>query len=154
MKLMKSALLASAAIVLMSGSAMAFTGSATAYVAVPVAITGASPMDFGKVANTGGGDTVISTSSQIISNGKLIGGTISPATVTVTGESYNTYAITYGTFAMNNTNLKLVADTSNPSSGQLNNGAGTFAVNAYLTIPAAQTAGTYTGSYVVNVAYN
>jgi spore coat protein U-like protein len=172
----KLALLASVALAAAGATAPAFaatsaSASASATVIVPIAITKAADLSFGKFASgaTGGSITVQTDGSRAGTGDVLLtnGGTNTAASFTITGEPGATYTIdTTGTSANlsssgNNLPLSLISDFAATASsagtkatGTLTGGTQTLFVGGTLTVGANQPAGNYTGSVAVAVAYN
>ena len=163
----------------MAGGAMAVdtqeaTASATATVITPLTIANNTALIFGSIAqNKGLAGTVVVTpaSGRSTTGGALlpaVGTAGAAATFTVTGEGTSAYTITLPTtdLVLNGTvasttmmmNTFTVAEgavgTVLGTTGTLDGGTGNLNVGATLVMTAAQSSGTYTGSFPVTVAYN
>ena len=138
------------------------TGSASATVVAPIAISETASLAFGNVAPTGTEGTVVvdPTGSRSATNVDLLGGTVSAASFTVSGSGTATYGVTLPTSAtltndQDSTTMTVSTFTSDAgATPALSGGEDTFSVGATLAVGASQSAGTYTGNYTVSVNYN
>ncbi len=170
-----TALLAAGLVLGASGMAMALGNTASdasavgATIVLPITIANTASLEFGKVVPYGtvGTVTVANNGDRSSSDTKMImatqTGTVSAASFDVDGEVDATYTITLppGDVTLNgpsastmtvNTFTSSVATTA--GAGVLTLGAETFTVGAVLNVGATQTAGAYTGTFNVAVAYN
>jgi spore coat protein U-like protein len=158
----KLALLASVALAAAGATAPAFaatsaSASASATVIVPIAITKAADLSFGKFASgaTGGSITVQTDGSRAGTGDVLLTNGGATYTIDTTGTSANLSS------SGNNLPLSLISDFAATASsagtkatGTLTGGTQTLFVGGTLTVGANQPAGNYTGSVAVAVAYN
>jgi hypothetical protein len=144
------------------------SATATATIVTPIAITKTVEMNFGNVAVTSSGGTVVlapagtrSTTGGVTLPATV--GTVTAASFNVTGQGVYTYAITlpstdYTITRSGETETMTVNTfTSAPSgTGALTAGAQTVTVGATLNVSANQVAGTYTNAtgFDVTVNYN
>lgn len=162
------------AVIVLGFSAASFgqvgvTASATssATIVTPITIANAGDMNFGNVAVSGTGGTVILTpaGARSITGGVTLpvfaNGTVSAAHFDVTGADAYTYSITLPSTALNVTSgentMTVTAFTSTPTTtGTLSaSGAQTIDVGATLNVTANQAAGTYVSEpFNVTVNYN
>lgn len=162
MKIMKSVLLASAAIVLMSGSAMATqsnvaTGTASATVIAPLTFTSQTALNFGAfVLQNPNVSSSIVASTGSTTNAKVVGVSGVPtngvATFGLTGQPSQGYTVTLSspTVTVGSLAVSVVGGTSRTVTSA---GTDTFNVDGTLTIPGNTTAQTITGSYQVSANY-
>jgi hypothetical protein len=145
-----------------------FAGSLMAQ--VPISISKDRDMNFGTIAaSSGGGTVVLSASGSRSATGGIIlptiNGTVSAAQFTVTGEPGFTYAITLPTdlilyeSGVGPAYMIVNGFTRTPSvTGTLNltTGTETVLVGATLNVSGAQTAGSYTNDvgFQITVNYN
>lgn len=144
-----------------------FAGSLMAQ--VPISISKNTDMNFGTIAaSSGGGTVLLSASGSRTPSGGIIlpslTGTVTAAQFTVNGEPGYTYAITLPTtnFTLSESgvgpaSMVVNAFTSTPSAtGILTAGTQTVFVGATLNVGASQTAGSYTNTtgFQVTVNYN
>lgn len=165
---MKKFVIASAIIVLSSGSAFAAsgntstaTGAATAEVVQPIVLTHdtGAVLGFGKfTAGTGG--TVVVTSGGVGSVTGDVGfvpaSTNSADSFSVTGDKGRSYSISTGSGTVTS-GLNSMSFTTSPSAATAtlsSSGAGSFTVGGTLTVAPSQAVGVYTGSYSATVTYN
>ncbi|MGZ3275886.1 MAG: DUF4402 domain-containing protein [Caulobacteraceae bacterium] len=138
------------------------TVNASATVIQPLTVSQTTAMDFGKlVMNAGspGAGTVVLTAA----NGRsttggvdLVGTTAAAGVVQVVGQTGNNYTVTLpSSTTLTGPGTAMTLDTFN-SSDTLTPIAGTnnIHIGATLHVNAAQTAGAYTGSFVVTAAYD
>ena len=146
------------------------TATATATVVAPISITKTSDMSFGNIAvqTSTGGTVILSTSNSRTASGGVtatsgMGGTVSSAAFTVSGEGTNTYDITLpGTVTLTRASGSetMTARTFTRAAvsgtlGTLSGGTQSFTVGATLTVAAGQATGTYTSAnFNVTVNYN
>ena len=144
------------------------TASATATIVTPISITKTVDMNFGNVAVTSNGGTVVlaTNSTRTLTGGVTlpnVTGTVTAASFTVNGTADYTYAITLPSSATTiyNANLETMSVdgwASTPSAtGTLDGtGAQTLNVGATLHVAAGQQEGVYTSStpFTVTVNYN
>lgn len=136
-------------------------GAATAEVVAPITlehVTGAT-LNFGTfTTGDAGGSVVVDQTGVGIATGEvtLLGGSVEAADAfTVAGDANRTFSIaaadgsvTNGTDTMN-----FITDAS--TAGALDaSGSATFSVGGTLSVAGGESAGAYTGSYSVTVAYN
>jgi len=157
---MKKIVLAAALVALSSGAAHAATatGSATATIVTPIAITHASgaTLDFGTFdAGTGGSVSVSQGGVGSVGGGVLFvsGNTNAADAFNVTGEGSRAFNISTTSGTVSNGSVTMAFTTSAPASGTLASGAASFSVGGSLTVAAGQATGTYTGSYNATVVY-
>jgi len=145
--------------------------SAGANIITPIAITETSALHFGSMsvsASTGGTCILSSVGVRTQTGGvnlSTIGTPSSTAAYEVNGAANATYAITLpgtitvtrvggGTMTVNDLRAK-PASAPEGTTGTLSvGGSDTFRIGGTLTVPAAQIAGAYTGTFDVTVAYN
>jgi hypothetical protein len=143
------------------------TATATGTIVTPIAITNSGDMNFGNVAVSATGGTVVldPASTRTVTGGvtlPAVPGTVTAAHFDITGTADYTYSITLpstATTVTSGTNTMTVdAFTSNPgSTGTLNAvGTQTVDVGATLNVSALQAAGTYISGtpFDVTVNYN
>jgi len=168
---MKNKLIPIAAL-LMTFSASAFaqasaTATSTATIVTPISITKTVDMNFGSIATSASGGTVVLTpaGARSATGGASLpaaAGTVTAASFDVAGEDGYTYAITLPssvTLTRNSGAETMTVDafTSNPTStGELTAGAQTLTVGATLNVGASQAPGTYVSgtAFTVTVNYN
>ena len=145
-------------------------GQASARIIKPITIAYVRTLEFGDLAELGGGDVTIANTS---SGTSVAGGagvkvvasnTSTSAQFTVTGDKNATYAV-----SLPADGIAYVAATSSPTTkmflkGFLTDaatkkldaslGTQTIYVGATLTVPASALVDTYTGTFAVTVAYN
>jgi hypothetical protein len=154
------------------------SGSATAHIFVPIAITPGATLAFGKVAPTASNGTlVLATDNSVTPTNvtAIAGSTTTAGSFNVTGEKGAAFSVTLpsstslsdgashsmtvDTFTIkwtNNTNVagSLISSGGTATLGTLvGGGAAGLAVGGTLHVNSAQAAGDYTGSYNVDVAY-
>ncbi len=162
-RLVAGALLLAAPLAFAQTSANA---TASANIVARISIANTAALQFGDiVAGTSGTNivTVAPNGTRAISgagNASLAGGTITAASFTVSGSGSKTYAITLPATAAtltgpSSSSMTVDTFTSVPSgTGTLSSGSQVLAVGANLNLSANQTAGNYTGTFTVTVAYN
>jgi hypothetical protein len=166
-----AALIVFAAFTTTSKAQVSATATATATIITPISISRTAHMNFGNVAvSTGGGTVVLApalTSPGRTPSGDVTlpatAGTVSAATFTVTGATNYTYALTLPTSSITLTKASSTetmtvgtfTSSLTNSQGTLNNGSDNFAVGATLTVGGSQVAGVYSsGNFTVTVNYN
>ncbi|MBJ6748840.1 DUF4402 domain-containing protein [Geomonas anaerohicana] len=152
-----------------SGVSQAATAQAntSATVVLPVTITKAADLNFGRfMSGASGGTVVVSTGNAQSATGGVtttaaLGSTAAAAAFTISGEASSTYAVTFPaqTNLVNGGNNMTIgsfttAITSGGSLGTFAGGDETLAVGATLTVGANQASGTYNGTIDVAVNYN
>lgn len=157
---MKKIVLAAALVAFSSVSANAATatGSATATVVTPIAITHASGavLAFGTFdAGTGGSVSVSQAGVGTAGGGVLFvsGSTNSADAFNVTGQGTRAFNITTGGGTVSNGSVTMAFTTSAPATGTLVAGAASFNVGGTLTVASGQATGAYTGTYSATVVY-
>jgi hypothetical protein len=140
------------------------TGTASATVIQPIAISQTTGLDFGKFSATGTvGTVVMSTAGARSATGGVSLSSMAAgaaAAFVVTGEPNATYTITLpatpATLTSGANTMTADTFTSNPVGTGTLTGAGTQTINvgATLNVGATQAPGTYTGTYSVTVDYN
>ena len=142
------------------------SASATATIVTPISITKNVDMNFGNIAVTSSGGTVIlaAAGTRTKTGGitlPVVTGTVTAAQFTVTGEGTYTYDITLPSSAVTLTKsgggATMDATSFTHSAGgspALTAGSQVFNVGATLTVAAAQAAGAYTTGTAFNVAVN
>lgn len=145
------------------------TGTANAVIYTPLSIVENTQMDFGGIApDAAGGILTLNTAGAIpiIPAGFVLAGATAAGQFTVTGEGGLQYAITFpgAPFILNGSGggtMTVDNFVTNPASprtipGVLGTAGSTndvILVGANLNVGATQTAGTYTGTYTVQVDY-
>lgn len=138
------------------------TANATATVVAPIAIQKDADLDFGEVAAGNSPGTVVMSpaGNRSAGGGATLGGPGgNAASFTVSGAPTFTYAITLPTSINIDFGMEtMVVDnfTSDPSGTGAIGGGGTQTLNvgATLNLGANQAVGTYSGTFMVTVAYN
>lgn len=143
------------------------SAAASATIVSPIAIAQAADMNFGNIAVSATGGTVVLSPAGVrtITGGVTLPattGTVSAASFNVTGTGSYTYAITLPSGSITITNpasvtMSVGSFTSTPSGTGALDGAGTqtLTVGATLTVAAGQASGLYDGgSFDVTVNYN
>lgn len=150
---------------LMAQTTSTATDAAAAYATIiaPITITNTIDLNFGDVVD-GTGYVTLSTAGVRASDYQAFSGTqvgtVSAASFGITGQGAYTYAITLPTVDVTITEtgsdtMIVNAFVSDPSgTGTLSSGTDTVLVGATLNVVATQTAGLYTGTFDVTVAYN
>src|SRR5512133_1968684 len=142
------------------------TATATATIVTPIAIVNASNMNFGNVAvSTVPGTVILAPAGTRTATGGVtlpfVGGTVTAATFTVTGNSGATYSITLPSTAttitsgLNTMTVDNFSSTPTPA-GTLTGGTETLRVGAILNVGGSQPAGVYVSGtpFTVTVNYN
>jgi len=151
-----------ASVFAVNAQAASVTGSASADVRTPIAITAGAAMNFGNIAvGAIGGTAVVDTADALSVTGDVSGlSGVVPASgaFSVTGQGTSTYSITLPTtIALTSGANTMTVSALNHNAGltpALAAGAATFKVGGTLTAAGGQATGTYTGSYSVVVNYN
>ncbi len=151
----------------MSQSITSATGSVSATIVIPIAISKTTDMNFGNIAvsaATGGGTVTLPTSGSRTKTGNItlpnVTGSPTAGIFHVTGNGSFTYAITLpGSFNISHgADVMLVHNfVSDPSgTGTLSSGAQDIYVGATLDVAASQPAGLYTNliDFTISVDYN
>ena len=164
---MKKFALSTLAIVIVlfsTGTAFAATVSAnaTASIVANISIAKVNDLQFGNIV-AGVGATTVSLSTAGVRAGDgnaVLGGTVTAASFTVSGDGTSTYAITIPTTATltraaGAETMTVTGFNSNPTgTGILTAGTQTLLLGATLNVGAGQVAGIYSGTFDVSVAYN
>jgi hypothetical protein len=161
---LSSTLLALAAVLAMTSAAQAATtsGSASATIVTPIAITAGTAMSFGNVTPPPTGDGTAS-SGGTVTPGVGQTGTPSHGTFNVTGQASATYDFSGSDSSVSLSGpgpamtaaLTYESDNGDTTVGALSaGGTDLLTATGVLTIPAGQVAGAYTGNYNVVVNYN
>jgi uncharacterized protein DUF4402 len=139
------------------------TANATATIVPAISISKTADLAFGLIVAGAGGTVAIGTDSSRSVNGPvgLTNGSfpVSAASFTVTGGANLNYTVSLPTSTTlagpSSASMTVNAFTSNPSAtGTIGSGGtSTLAVGATLTVGAAQTPGSYTGTFTVTVNY-
>ena len=139
------------------------TGTATAEVLAPLAISQTTQMNFGDVAgDSASATTVVLTTAGATSSvdGAYTGGSPAAGAFAVTGGASLAYSITLpadGTVVLTGPGVDMDVDGFNHDAGGSpaldGTGNDSFNVGATLSLGAGQVAGTYNGSYTVTVDY-
>lgn len=149
-----------------SFSQVSANASVTVNLITPIAITKTVDMNFGNVAVSGtGGTVVLAPAGTRTSTGgvtlPVVAGTVTAASFTVTGLATYTFSISLPsspiTITSGGNNMTVGTFTSDPATtGTLSGGTATLNVGATLTVGASQAAGTYTSGtpFTVTVNYN
>jgi hypothetical protein len=155
-----SAAAALSAIVFTGSQALAAsaTGSASATIAQPIAVSETTSLNFGTVTTSASaGTAVVSTASGLTTTGGVaaFGGTPSAAAYSVTGEGSSAFTVSLPTTATISSGANtMTVDTFTHNAGAaLSGGSATFNVGATLNVGANQPSGAYTGTYTVTVNY-
>lgn len=142
------------------------TATASATIITPIAISKTVDMNFGNIAVSGtGGTVVLAPAGTRTSTGgvtlPVVAGTVAAASFTVTGLSTYTFSISLPsspiTITSGSNTMTVGTFTSNPATtGTLTGGTATVNVGATLNVGASQAAGTYTSGtpFTVTVNYN
>ncbi|PQJ76271.1 DUF4402 domain-containing protein [Polaribacter glomeratus] len=139
------------------------SADASATIITPITITNTADLNFGDIIDGTGTVTlspagVRTTDYQAFSGTQA--GTVTAASFGITGQGDYTYSITLPTSDVTLTEtgsatMIVNAFVSDPSgTGTLSSGAGIVSVGATLNVVSGQTAGVYTGTFDVTVAYN
>ena len=143
------------------GDTSTASGAATAEVVAPIElthVTGAA-LDFGTftTGDTGGTVVVDNTGAGTASGDvTLLSDSVEAADAfTVAGDASRSFTITTGGGNVSNGTDTMGFTTSAPGTGTLDaSGAASFVVSGTLTVAGGESAGSYTGSYSVTVAYD
>ncbi len=165
---MKNLIVLAAAAAVISTSAAAAPGdtstaqgAATAEVVAPITlehVSGAA-LNFGTfTTGDAGGTVVVDLAGVGTATGEvtLLAGSVEAADAfNVSGDANRSFSITTAGGSVTNGSDSMNFNTSADTSGALDAaGAAAFSVGGTLTIAGGESAGTYTGSYDVTVAYN
>jgi len=160
MNTIKYITLAGAAIALStSASAAEATGSAGATIIAPLAISNTAGLNFGTVAPGSESATVVlATDGTRTCAAALtcLDENHQAAAFAVTGQSSYSYDITVPasvTMTDGGSNSMTATLSGSKSSGTITDGTDSFTVGGTLTVAGSQAAGSYTGSFTVEVAY-
>ena len=135
------------------------TGTASATVITPIAITAGTALNFGTFAANASGGTVIMTAGGV----RSATGTValsstaagSAGTFSVTGNSGSTFAVTYpSAFNVTSGANSMSLTVTGATTGTLTGGSATVSVGGTLSVGAAQAPGAYSGTYPLIVEYN
>ncbi len=162
-KLNLLALPAVAAVMLfnVSSNAATVSGTSSATIVAPIAISQTTGISFGTLAPTGtAGTATLSTAGAVTAtNVDILGGSPTAGAYTVTGSGSQGFTITLpstdqtlsdgGSETMTLNNFV----SSVGSSSALSSGTQSFTIGADLSVGAAQAAGSYTGTFDVTVNY-
>ena len=142
------------------------TATASATIITPITISKTVDMNFGNVAVSGTGGTVVLTpgGTRSLTGGvtlPVVGGTITAASFTVTGSTTYTFSISLPgspitiTSGLNTMTVGTFISDPTPT-GTLSGGTATVNVGATLNVGASQAAGTYVSGtpFTVTVNYN
>jgi hypothetical protein len=152
--------------VMSSFAQVSANASVTVNLITPIAITKTVDMNFGNVAVSGTGGTVVlpPVGPRTLTGGvtlPVVSGTVSAASFTVTGLSTYTFSISLPsspiTIKSGANSMTVGTFTSNPATtGTLTGGTTTLDVGATLNVGANQPAGTYISEtpFTVTVNYN
>jgi len=136
-------------------------GSATAEVVAPITLqhVNGATLNFGTFTTGDAGGTVVVDQTGVgTATGEvtLLSGSVEAADAfTVAGDPNRAFTITTAGGTVSNGTDTMTFTTSAPNAGALDAaGAAAFSVGGTLTVAGGESAGTYTGSYNVTVAYN
>lgn len=145
-------------------TAASVNGTADAVVVAPLTITENFTMDFGTIApHLTIADVIVmdvaGARNATLGNAQTIGGVGTPAEFTVSGDTAQTFALTYGNGLLTSgANSMAVTSFTDTSTGALGSGSETFKVGATISVGINQAVGTYTTApgdeYTVTVNYN
>lgn len=147
----------------MAASASSFaataSGTASASVLQPIAITAGQSLEFGAFAGNSAGTVVIDTAGARSATGGVLlannNGTYRQGQFSVTGTGNSTFAITYpSAFNITSGANSMSVTVAGPATGTLSSGSATINVGGTVTVGANQAAGSYTGTYTMTVEYN
>ncbi|MCU0946747.1 MAG: DUF4402 domain-containing protein [Porphyrobacter sp.] len=165
---MKKLIILAAAAAVVSTPAMAAPGNtstaqgaATAEVVAPITLThvNGAALNFGTFTTGDAGGTVVVTQAgagNATGEVTLLGGSVEAADAfTVAGDANRAFTIATTGGSVSNGTDTMNFTTNAATSGTLNaSGAASFSVGGTLTVVGGASAGAYTGSYNVTVAYN
>lgn len=136
-------------------------GSATAEVVAPITLThvATASLDFGTfTTGTAGGTVTVDTAGNGVAGGEvtLVGASVEAADeFDVTGDASRTFTIATTAGSVTNGTDTMNFTTSAAAGGTLDaTGAANFFVGGELTVAGGESAGVYTGTYDVTVAYD
>lgn len=155
-------IMTAASVFMLSSQAFAAdaTGTASATIVAPIAISQSTAMNFGNIAPTATAGTVVlaTNGGTTASNVDILAGSASAAAFAVTGTGSAAYSITLPTsVTLSSGTDTMTVDAFSHDAGAtpaLSTGADSFNVGATLNVGASQPGGTYAGSYTVSVSYN
>ena len=135
------------------------TGSATANVIAPIGITNTSALQFGEIIGGTAGTVVVTPLGAAVGGSLPSAGTPSAGTFDITGEGNRTFSIAIAKVSelVNGTDNLVIGtftNTADGATGTLASGTLTLGVGATITLDGSEPAGTYTGTYTVDVDYN
>lgn len=150
-----------------SGTPTAQMGSGTATVFRPITLTGNTDLAFGTIScpRSGAGSVAIdaATGERTLTGDGIIGIGASPhrATYTVTGEGGQTFSVTVPpSFVMTGPGDTITVAVTTTASGTQtldgtlgSGGSASFGVGGSFSLPTNKAGGTYSGTFVVSVAY-
>lgn len=143
------------------GNTATAQGSATAEVVAPITLVHVSTasLDFGTfTTGTGGGTVTVDASGVGTAGGEvtLLGASVEAADeFEVEGDADRTFSITTTAGSVTNGTNTMEFTTSAAANGTLDaSGAASFFVGGELTVVGGESAGAYTGTYDVTVAYD
>jgi len=155
-----AAIVAIGALALASDRALAAsaTGSASATILQQITVLPGTAMAFGTIAPAAAGGTVVLSAAGTIAAvpGFAFAGTPTAGTFTVSGASGQPVIVSFSsgnTLAGPGTAMPLGVFTTSGAPATFGAASFTLNVGASLTVNPAQTAGSYSGSYTVNVDY-
>jgi hypothetical protein len=136
------------------------TGTATAVIRAAITLTEDSGMDFGEITPNPAGDviTLSNAGTATAASGSDLAGTTAASAFSSTGDALSAVSISFSTgdtLTGPGTAMALDTFTHDAGGSPAFDGSGdlSFNVGAELTINAAQTAGTYNGTYTATVDY-
>lgn len=147
-------------VILISNTANAedATGSASAEIRLPVAVSEVAPLNFGAISATASADVLTLTPGGLVSslNGAISSGS-TPASFGVTGSPNSAVTISFVNGSVtnlgNNMSLNGFTHDAGVTPALAGDGSLLFAVGGDLNIGTSQAAGLYTGTYQVSVNY-
>jgi len=159
--------LAAASFATSASAAASATATATAEILQSLTLTADSALDFGQIAANTGGTVTVNADSTVSQTGSVVWtGTRTPSAFTVTGSKGANVLVSLPTSA---STLYLGGNTASPDQMTLDQfnanpvggvvqldattGQASFNVGGRLSVASAQTAGTYSGTFVVSVEY-
>ena len=160
-----AAFIATTALYSVQGAAATATATASATISdAPIAITNTQPLSFGEISAGDQASTVslAADGTRTLASGNAVLGANagSAATFDVTGESNKAFTITLPTAAVtltdsggNTMTVSNFVSDAGATPALDATGAATFNVGAELSIAANQVAGSYSGSFTVEVVY-
>ena len=167
-KYFRTAIAASAAVAALATGSSAFAASATAdaraeiLTTLTLTVRAGSSLNFGQIANNGGGTVVIdpSTGNRTCAATLVCVGSSSPVTFDVTGTSGSAVGVTLpaGSVTLTGVNTGQTMSLGTftryfPAGNTLAGGATSFLVGGTLSVGATQSADVYNGTFNVSVEY-